>query len=106
MQPISLYFYFSESLFMAKSAFWGLSAEVFISIAPFGLSINLMLESVISIYNHYWWRIVPKTCNIPVESRKQVKMTYFFEVNFRLFMVKKIMFDIHHNLHSNTQAII
>ena len=63
---------------MAKSDFCGLSTEVFISLAPSGLSANMMLESVISIYNHYWWWMVLKTCNIPVESWKQVKMTFIF----------------------------
>ena len=84
-----IYIHFSESLFMAKSALeicttlrcsWGLFADIFISLVPiFAIwFINQSVESVISIYNHYWWSIVPKTCNIPVESRKQVKLAFIF----------------------------
>ena len=74
--------------------------------------INQSDESVISIYNHYWWWIVFKICEIPMESWKQVKLTFFsriIHVNLKDFFGQIIstlkgsqcVFDIHPYLNSN-----
>ena len=97
---------------------WGLSVEVFISLEPvFAIwFINQFDESVVSIYSRYWWWIVPRTCDMPVESENRFRWRFIFvgiiHVNFKDCLwsnrlnLERIIFDIHLNQYSNTQTII
>ena len=64
---------------MAKPDFWGLSVEVFISLAPFGLSTNLMLESVISIFiTTTGGELYPKLVKYLWKVENRLRMTFIF----------------------------